>query len=257
MVPAQLLQARVEVGGTREKSQRAEFAEARGTLAIAVFAGGDDGHEGHLRVARGEGIVDIVAEIERAGRIALTKNSVQSFGMRLPFRVVHRDDRSKVLRRRPAFERERKFLPRASRKKIQFKPPRPFLNLSWRYNQFFVSNVPGLAVAAPVKFLECRARFCVRSGVPERTYPRGHHVPIIVETGLALPLMQLGERDALAGDVAHRLQRRPPVRASNVNKHPIDIKDQDFSWWALFRDGHANIGAETAECGNLRPGTGI
>src|SRR6266436_9065284 len=122
--------------------------------------------------------------------------------MRLPFCIVHGNDSAKIFRRRPAFEGKRKLLPRAPGKKIQFKSLRPPRNLFWGYHQFFVSNVARLPVAPPIKSFERFARFVIVGGMSERTYPRGHHGPIIVEAGLALPRMQLGVRDTLAGDVA-------------------------------------------------------
>src|SRR6266550_4712632 len=125
--------------------------------------------------------------------------------MRLFLRVVHGDDGAEIFRGRPAFKREGKLLARASGKEIQLEALGPFFNLPRRDHQFFVSHVPGLAVAAPIKSFERRPRLFVRSGVPERTYPRGNHAPVVVETWFALPAMQLGIGDALAGNIAHRL----------------------------------------------------
>src|SRR5437667_4293817 len=119
--------------------------------------------------------------------------------------VVHGDDGAEIFRGRPAFKREGKLLAGASGKEIQLEALGPFFNLSRRDHQFFVSNVPGLAVAAPVEFFERRPRLLVRSGVPERTYPHGNHAPVVVETRLALPAVQLSIGDALAGNRAHRL----------------------------------------------------
>src|ERR1700687_3555450 len=158
--------------------------------------------------SRSESVVNVVAQIERRRRIALAENFLQALGMRLFLCVVHSDDGAEIFRGRPALEREGKFLARAPGEEIQLEALRPFFNLPRRHDQFFVSNVSGLAVAAPIEFLERRARFFVRSGVPERTYPRGNHAPVVVKTGLALPAMQLGIRDALAGNMAHCLQRR-------------------------------------------------
>src|SRR2546425_637355 len=73
--------------------------------------------------------------------------------------------------------------------------------------------------------IACGKRFFVRSRMPKGTYPRGNHAPVIVETGLALPAMQLGIGHALAGNMAHRLERRAPISAPHIDKHSIDIKD--------------------------------
>ena len=64
------------------------FAKARGALAVAVFAGSDDGHEPHAGVARRERIVNVVAEVERRRRIALTQDFPQALGMRLALGIV-------------------------------------------------------------------------------------------------------------------------------------------------------------------------
>src|SRR5260370_16326225 len=128
--------------------------------------------------------------------------------MRLFLRVVHGDDGAEIFRGRPAFERKRKFLACASGKEIQLEAPRPFFNLPRRDHHLFVSNVPGLAVAAPIKSFERRARFFVRSGVSERTHPRGTPAPLIVEPWLALPAVQLRIEYALACTMTHRLLRR-------------------------------------------------
>src|SRR5258708_7806425 len=175
--------------------------------------------------------------------------------MRLPFRLVHRDNRAKVFRSWPFFKRERKFLPCASGKKIQLEALRPFFNLPRRDHQLFVSNVPRLAVAPPIEFLKCRPRLLVRNGVPQRTYPRGYHAPVVVKTRFAFPPMQLRIGDALARDMAHRLERRAPVRAANVHQHSVYIENQDLRWRMLSRGGPGNIWTETREPGNLDPRT--
>src|SRR6266404_4675979 len=237
-VPAGLLQPSIQSCRTREQRESAEFSEARGALAVAVLPRRDNGQEGHAGIPRGQRIVNVVAEIKRRDGISAAKNFLQAFGVRFPFRVVHGNDGAKISRCRPAFERKRKLLPRAPGEKIQFKPLRPPFNLFWGYHQFFVSNVARLPVAAPIKPLERYARFLISGWVAERTYPRGHHGPIIIEAGLALPRMQLGIRDALPGDVAHRLQRRAPVRSAHVNENAVHIEDQDFRWRAFFRGRH-------------------
>src|SRR5258708_33582684 len=124
--------------------------------------------------------------------------------MRFSLGVVHGDDGAEMPGARPAFERERKFLARASGKKIQLETLCPFLDLPRCNHQLFVSHVSGLAVAAPIKSFEGRARFFVRGGAPERTHPSGNHGPIVVESGLALPTMQLAIGDALASNMAKR-----------------------------------------------------
>ena len=133
-----------------------------------------------------------------------------------------------MARARPAFERERKFLARAPGKKIQLETLCPLLNLPRRDHQLFVSHVSGSTIAAPIKSFERRARFFVRSRVPERTHPSGNHSPIVVETGFALPVVQLGIGDTLAGNVAYRLQSGTPIRAAHVHQYTIHVEDQDL-----------------------------
>src|SRR5260370_20714126 len=105
---------------------------------------------------------------------------------------------------------------------------RPALNLPRRHEQLFVSHVSRLAVAAPIKSFEGRARLFVRSWVPKRTDPRGNHGPIVVETGLALPAMQLGIGDALARNIAHCLQSGTPIRAAYVHQYAVHVENQDL-----------------------------
>src|SRR6266566_4835546 len=138
----------------RKKGQGAEFAETRGTLAVAVFARGDDGHEGHASVTGGQRIVNVVAEVEGGRGVTLAKDFVQTFRMRLFFRVVHGDDDAEIFGGRPALESERKLLPGASREQIQLEAPCPFFNLPRRDHQFFVSNVSELTIATPIKPFE-------------------------------------------------------------------------------------------------------
>ena len=53
----------VEICGAWKKSEGAEFAEACGALAVAVFTRSDDGHERHACITRGESVINVVAEI--------------------------------------------------------------------------------------------------------------------------------------------------------------------------------------------------
>src|SRR6266581_4704277 len=235
-----LLKPGVEVCGALKKRYRAEFAEACGALAIAMLAGGDDGHEGDTGVTRRESIVNVVPQIKRAGGIARPKNFMQSFRMWLfVLYVVHRDDSSEILRGGPAFERKGKLLPCSSGEKIQLAAPRPALDLPGRDDQPFVSNVAGLAVAAPVESLECFAGLVVGNWVAERSHPCGNHGPIVIEARLALPTVQLRVGYALASQMAHRLERRTPIRAADVHEHAVHIKNQDlrlrWQWLAAAR----------------------
>src|SRR6267378_7354288 len=102
-----------------KKGKRAKFSELRGALPITVFPRSDDGHERDVRVARGQRVVNIVPQIKRRRGIPPSENFLQSFRMWLPLRVVHRDDRAKVLRGRPPFKRKGKFLARSPGKQIQ------------------------------------------------------------------------------------------------------------------------------------------
>src|SRR5260370_33500398 len=234
-----------------KEGESANLAKARGALAIAVLAWSDDGNERNVRVTGGEGIINVVSQVERCRRIALSENFLQSFRMRLPFRLVHRDNRAKVFRSWPFFKRERKFLPCASGKKIQLEALRPFFNLPRRDHQLFVSNVPRLAVAPPIEFLKRRPRLLVRSRVSQRTDPRGNHAPVVVKTRFAFPPVQLRIGYPLARYVANRLERRTPVSAAYINEHAVHIEDQDLDWRMFSCGWHGNIGAETGEPSNL------
>src|SRR5437588_1284849 len=153
---------------------------------------------------------------------------MQAVLMRRFARVVHGNDGSKTFRGWPAIERIRKFLTCPSGEQIQFISLRPFPDLPRADQDFFVANVSGLPVAAPIKLLERGPRLIIRKRLAERRHPRRYHAPIVVESRLALPLVQLGVSHALARQVVHGIERRPPVRATHVHQYAIYIKNKDF-----------------------------
>src|SRR6266481_1869424 len=151
---------------SRKKRNGSEFSELRGTLPITVFPRSDDGHKRDVRIARRQRVVNVVPKIKRRRGIALPENFLQSFRMRLPLRVVHRNDRAKVPYGWPILERKREFLPRPPCEEVQLVSPSPLFYLPRRHHQLFVSNVSRLPVAPPIEFFERRARLFVRSGMP-------------------------------------------------------------------------------------------
>ncbi len=146
------------------------------------------------------------------------------------------------------------FLAGASGEKVELKAPSPALDLPGSHDDFFLANVARFAVLAPVELLERRTRLFIRRRAAQRSGPVRDHAPVVVVARFAFPFVQFGPADALAGEVTHRFERGEPERAAHVHQHPIDIEDQNFSGGALFRKGHANIGAERAERGNQRSG---
>jgi hypothetical protein len=46
--------------------------------------------------------------------------------------------------------------------------------------------------------------------------------------------MEFSKRYALAGQVAHRIQRRAPIRLTHVHEHAIYVEDQYFRRQRLF-----------------------
>ncbi len=46
--------------------------------------------------------------------------------------------------------------------------------------------------------------------------------------------MQFGIGDALAGNMAHRLQSGTPIRAAHVHQYAIHVEDQDFRLQFFF-----------------------
>src|SRR6266849_7416849 len=87
-----LLQSAKQILHSRQEGESAEVPEASCALSIAMLAGSDDSHERNVRLACRKRVINIVAQIERCRRIALSENFLQSFRMGLPFCIVHRDD---------------------------------------------------------------------------------------------------------------------------------------------------------------------
>src|SRR5205807_10066943 len=160
---------------------------------------------------------------------------MQAVRMRLFSGVVHGNDGSKNFRGWPAIERIRKFLTCPSGEQIQFISLRPFLDLPRAHQDFLVANVSGLPVATPIKLLERGPRLIIRKRLAQRRHPRRYHAPIVVESRLALPLVQLGISHTLARQAVHRIEGRPPVGATHVHQYAIYIKNQDFGvCWELL-----------------------
>src|SRR5580700_6407063 len=62
----------------RQKRKRAKFAETRATLPILIRAGWQYRHERNTRIPGSKSIIYIIANVDRRGRIAWSKNSQQS-----------------------------------------------------------------------------------------------------------------------------------------------------------------------------------
>src|SRR5581483_9513815 len=88
----------VEFRGAFEQAESVEFAETRGAFAITVFARSEYREKRHAGGLRGEGVVDVVAEVERRGGIASLQDFHESIGERLFRRVVHGDDGAEIPR---------------------------------------------------------------------------------------------------------------------------------------------------------------
>src|SRR5579883_2511189 len=161
----------VEFRGAFEQAESAEFAETRGAFPITMFAWRKYREKRHAGGLRGEGIVDIVAEVERRGGIASLQNLVEAIGERLFRRVIHGDDGAEMPRGGPGGKRVREFLAGASREQIQFVAGGPAFDLALRDDHSLVRDIARPSVGSPIKFLELGARFGVGSGAAESSEP--------------------------------------------------------------------------------------
>src|ERR1700674_3216014 len=148
-----------EIRRAGKKRKGAKFAETGGAPAIAVCAARQDGHERDASVAGRQGVVNVVAQIERAGGGAPPQNFEQALRMGLNvLHIVHGYHSAKVRGVRPGIEGEGKLPASAAGEEVQLKAAGPTLHLPRRDEEFFVANVAGLPVCSPVEFLESHAR---------------------------------------------------------------------------------------------------
>jgi len=232
----------VKIKDAGQKGERAEFAETRSAFAVLKCSRRQYRHERNMRIASRQGVINVIADVERRARIAPAKNFQQAIRMWfLPLDVVHCDDPSKMPRGGPTVKRIGEFLPRTAGKKIQLETPRPARDLPRRDHQFFLADIAALAVFAPVKPLKRLASLLIGCRPPERSGPIRHHVPIIVVTGFALPFVEFGPCNSFTGDEMHRFKPRKPIGAVNVDQHAVDVKYEDFRKRDCFRRGHSRI----------------
>src|SRR3984893_3016464 len=145
----------VEVPSAGKQREGPEFPEARGALAVAVRAAGQDGHKGDVCVARGQGVVDVVADVEGGGRIAFVQDFQQALRVRLDLvHVVHGDDRAEVRGGRPTVKRERKFPTVSTGEQVQLEAASPTRDLARGDEKFFVADIAEFTIRSPIEFLE-------------------------------------------------------------------------------------------------------
>jgi len=162
----------VKIKDARQKGKRAEFAETRSAFAVLKYSRRQNRNEGNMRIAGRQGIVNVVANVQRRARIATAKNFHQTIRMWFfPLNVVHGDDPSKMPRGGPTVKRIGKFLPCTAGKKIQLKTPRPALNLLGRNHQLFLADITAPVVFTPIKLLKRRASLLIGRGPPQRGGP--------------------------------------------------------------------------------------
>src|SRR5581483_11327218 len=159
-------------GRSRKQCARAQLPESRRAFPVTVLAPRVDGDKRYSRFPRRNRVVHVVANVERASRIASFQDLEKPFRVRLDsLYVAHRNHAPEECGSRPLFERVSEFLARASREEIQFIASGPPFDLPRRHKMLLIAHVSGLAVRAPIKSLERFARFFIRGGTPERPNP--------------------------------------------------------------------------------------
>jgi len=206
--------------------QRPQLPKLLRPLPILHMPALQNRHERHFRIPRRQRIINIVPNVERRRRIAPCQNLQQSFRMRLPLRVIHRNHGAEMLGRRPSSERKRKLLPRPPGKQIQLIQPCPARDLRRRNQQFLIPHQTRLPVCPPIEFFKSSPCLVVSSRPPERGEPLRRHRPIVIVPRLALPLLQLFQGHSFPAQRPHRLQRRPPIRSAHIHQHSIHIENQ-------------------------------
>ena len=218
-----------------EERECAEFTEFAGMGAMALAAWGKDADEGNAGVASGEGIVNVVAEIERCGGISAIENFQQSFGMGLSLGdIVHGDDAAEVLAPIPLIEGEFQLVAGTAGEDVEFVGGGPLRDLLAGDNHLFVADVAGVIGSAPIEFLEGGAGLSVGGGNAEGGGPGRGHAPVVIVAGLGFPAVELSMSDFFASEVANGFESGLPVGAANVDEDAIHVKDEDFRSGAKF-----------------------
>src|SRR5277367_5334393 len=222
-------QPHIQSRSSWQQRKRPKFPKPRRPLPILKCTRRQNRHKRHARILRRQRVIDIVAHVKRRRWIALPENLPQPVRIRfLSPHIIHGYHRAKMPRRRPLLEGISKFLSRPSRKKIQFEPLRPLLNLPRRHHKFFLAHIPRLAVLPPIKLLKRFARLLISRRKPNRCRPIRNQRPIVIVPWLTLPSMQFRPSNALPRQKTHRLQCRKPERPAHVHQHAVHIKYQYF-----------------------------
>src|SRR5580704_17606755 len=109
--------------------------------------------------------------------------------------------------------------PRAPCKKREVGAPGPALEAAPRHQPAFAPHIAALSISAPINFLKFALHLRVFDGMPERGHPVGGQPPVVVISGAAIPLLNVGVGDALAGEMADRINDGPMERSPDINEH--------------------------------------
>ena len=180
---------------------------------------------------RGQRIVEYIAQVKRGAADRRRRAAAEALRDEASdcFDVVHRHDARKQIAHAKAFERMPQFPPRAAGKQREFGALGPSLQTP-------------RAAPASVRATRCRAcRSCPNKSsetarftsrifhvVAQRSHPVRRQPPIIVISGAALPLLNIGVSDALAGEMPHGIDNRAVKRTVNVHQHAIHVKDDQL-----------------------------
>lgn len=223
-----MVQATFQAGYIGEDGLRPEILEKVLAMPTGFAFSKRDAEKGNPGRSRRQGVVDAISYINGGPGITLFENADQALRVRLRARDIL--DRNDTLEEAPdatPLEGVIKFLSRAAGKDGQLRAPGEALQMLAGQQPFFARHITR-AVAAPIQLHELALHFFIFDFSAERLYPRRRKIPIVVETRLIFPVLELSAGHVFAGKELHGFESGTVKGAAHVHQYAVDIEDDDF-----------------------------
>jgi len=222
-----------------QNCQGAELLEGADAFTALVTAAAEDADEGHPGGFGGEGIVNVVPQVDGALGRAAIEDLQEALRVGLgPGDIFGGDNAPEICASLAPVEGVVHFIPDAAGENSEVGLFGEAPQGGKAKKPLFAVHI-AIAIGAPVDFEELVLDFVVLLLTAERLHPGGGKLPIVVEAREILPLMELLVSDPLAGEMRYRLQHGLVEGFVDIDEYAVYIEDNDFGEFAngSFRPG--------------------